>query len=210
MCTGTHDFIPAAETAKLVAYWDVPGGKALNVTYWQVAGGWNEASLGALITFYSNNWDTQMSPLQANTIDCNRIVATDVSAEDSFEVDTAPPDDLIGGRASAIMPGNVTVVTKFGTGLAGRSFRGRSYHIGLTEDMCLGDALTAGNADALRDAWQDLVGAIHDSALAASLVVVSYCHAGAWRDEAVVTPVSSFTTENILDSQRRRLAGRGM
>jgi len=102
------------------------------------------------------------------------------------------------------------VATKFGSGLSGRSHRGRSFHIGLTDDQCVGDSLVAGMADTIRDAWIDLVGAIHDDDIGADLVVVSYCQEKNWLSNAEVSVISEITTENTLDSMRTRLAGRGM
>jgi len=210
MCTGNPGYIVADETAKVQMYFSTPGGVAMNVLNFRTDGGWNAVSLDVLVDEVATSWEAQFSPLQSDQVECYRIVATDLGAPIPAQVDKAPVNDLTGGRASVIMPGNVTVVTKFGTGLAGRSQRGRTYHIGLTDDMCVGDSLVAGMADTIRDAWIDFAGEVHDSPAAADLVVVSYCHNNAWRTAAQVLNVTTFTTEGILDSQRKRLFGRGM
>jgi len=210
MCTGNPGYIVADETAKVQLYFSTPGGVAMNVLNFRTDGGWNAVSLDVLVDEIATSWEAQFSPLQSDQVECYRIVATDLGAPIPAQVDKAPVNDLTGGRASVIMPGNVTVVTKFGTGLAGRSQRGRTYHIGLTDDQCVGDSLVAGMADTIRDAWIDFAGEVHDSPAAADLVVVSYCHNNAWRAAAQVLNVTAFTTEDVLDSQRKRLSGRGM
>jgi len=210
MCTGNPGYIVADETAKVQLYFSTPGGVAMNVLNFRADGGWNAVSLDVLVDEVATSWEAQFSPLQSDQVECYRIVATDLGNPIPYQVDKAPTNDLTGGRASVIMPGNVTVVTKFGTGLAGRSQRGRTYHIGLTDDQCSGDSLVAGMADTIRDAWIDFAGEVHDSPAAADLVVVSYCHNNAWRPAAQVLDVIAFTTEGILDSQRKRLFGRGM
>jgi len=210
MCTGNPGYIVADETAKVQLYFSTPGGVAMNVLNFRTDGGWNAVSLDVLVDEIATSWEAQFSPLQSDQVECYRIVATDLGAPIPAQVDKAPVNDLTGGRASVIMPGNVTVVTKFGTGLAGRSQRGRTYHIGLTDDQCVGDSLVAGMADTIRDAWIDFAGEVHDSPAAADLVVVSYCHNKAWRTAAQVLNVTTFTTEDVLDSQRKRLFGRGM
>jgi len=210
MCFGPHDFIPAEEVAKVQLYFTTPGGFAMNVLNFKADGGWNAASLNTLIDDLATAWEANFSPLQSDQVECTRIVATEIAVPFGAQVDKPPDNDLTGGRGSPAMPGNVTVVTKFGTGLSGRSNRGRSYHIGLTDDQCVGDLLVAGAADLIRDAWIDTIGAVHDGSTAADLVVVSYCFDGAWREEAQVTTVTAFTTEGVLDSQRKRLFGRGM
>jgi len=210
MCFGNPGFIPADETAKVQLYFATPGGVAMNVLNFRADGGWNATALDVLVDAIATSWEAQFSPLQSDQVECYRIVATDLAVAIPSQVDKAPENDLTGGRVSPAMPGNVTVVTKFGTGLAGRSQRGRSYHIGLTDDQCVGDRLVAGMADTIRDAWVDFAGEVHDSAAAADLVVVSYCHNNAWRTNAQVLAVTAFTTEDVLDSQRKRLFGRGM
>jgi len=209
-CDAPKPFIPAANTARVRAIFDTPGGKAMNVTHWRKATPFDKDDLAALCTEYENAWEAQFSPLQSNVVEMTRIIATDISAEDSYEVDRAPLIDLTGGRTDTIMHDNVTIATKFGTGLSGRSHRGRSYHIGLTNDQCTGDQAAAGTSDAIRDAWIDFAGTINDSDLAAELVVVSYCQDKEWLSDAEVNAVTEFTTENTLDSMRTRLAGRGM
>jgi len=210
MCTGAHDFIPADNTVKVAMYFDTDGGKAMHVLHFVKPDTWSESDCRNFHGYVSEAWNTNCSPGQANTVVCSRIVVTDLGSEDSFEYDAAPTTDLTGGLASPVMPGNVTVATKFGTGHAGRSYRGRAYWIGLTEGQCVGDQLGAGAGAFINGAWTDFAGALHDSDLEASLAIVSYCNEGAWRLAAQVTPVTAFTTENTLDSMRTRLAGRGM
>jgi hypothetical protein len=210
MCTGTHGFIPAENTAKLAMYFDTSGGKSMNITHWRREHEWDPALLALLIADVATYWEANFSPLQASSIECTRMVATDLSHEAGYEVDMAPPTDLSGGNVSPAMPGNVTITTKFGTGLAGRSQRGRSYFVGLCENQCAGDFAQAGLTDQITDAWTDLVGGVHDGDTEAKLAIVSYCSEGVWRTNAQVTDVNSFTTEGTLDSMRSRLAGRGI
>jgi len=210
LCTTPKPFIPALNCARVRAIFDTPGGKAMNVLNFQKATPFDKDDLAALLTIFETSWEAQMSPLQSDQVEMTQVIATDINTEDSFEVFRAPLVDLTGGRASTIMPGNVTVATKFGTGLSGRSHRGRSFHIGLTDDQCVGDLLVAGMADTIRDAWIDLVGAIHDDDIGADLVIVSYCQDKNWLSSAEVNVVSTITTEGTLDSMRNRLSGRGM
>ncbi len=210
MCEGPHDFIPAANTAELRAIFDTPGGKAMNVTNWRKATPFDKDDLAALIDAYVTAWDAQFSPLQSTAVEMTRVIATDINSENSFQVDRAPAISVQGGLAEAPAPNNVTVATKFTTGHAGRSYRGRSYFIGMTDGQHTADQLEAGLADSITSAWTDLVGAIHDSDLGADLVIVSYCSDGAWRTDALVNPVTDISTENTIDSMRTRLSGRGI
>jgi len=210
LCTTPKPFIPALNCARVRAIFDTPGGKAMNVLNFQKATPFDKDDLAALLNIFETSWEAQLSPLQSNLVEMTQVIATDINSEDSYEVDRAPLVDLTGGRTSPIMPDNVTVATKFGTGFSGRSHRGRTFHIGLTDDQCAGDTLVVGMADTIRDAWIDLIGAIHDDDIAADLVIVSYCQDHNWLADAEVTTVSNISTDNTLDSMRSRLAGRGM
>jgi len=182
----------------------------MNVLHFQKSASWSENDLSTLLDEISQAWEAQFSPLQSNLVEMTRIILTNIEEPDSFQVDRAPTTDLTGGRTSIAMPQNVTVATKFTTGLSGRSHRGRSFHIGLTDDQCVNDFLVAGMADTIRDAWIDFAGAIFDSPLIAALVVVSFCQDKEWLDEAEVTPITGFLTDGTLDSMRNRLSGRGI
>jgi len=210
MCTGAHAFIPAENCAELRAIFDTPGGKAINVTNWQKATPFDKDDLAALIALYETAWEAEFSPIQSNAVQLTRFIATDINSENSFQVDKAPAGDLTGGETSPILPGNVTVATKFTTGHTGRSYRGRSYFIGLVEVNVTGDELAPGVSDEITDAWTSLVGAIHDDDLGASLAIVSYCEDGDWRTNALVNVVTDIATENTIDSMRSRLSGRGI
>jgi len=205
-----RDFIAAPDTAQLRLEFDTPGGKAQNVLTFRKSTPWDSGNLADLITDAASAWESQFSPLQSDQVALSRFIATDLSAPDSWQVEVSPTTPIEGGRASPCMPMNVTVVTKFSTGLTGRSHRGRSYHVGLTDDQCVGDELVAGMADSIRDAWIDFIGEIHDGSTGADHVVVSYCFNKEWRDVAAVTDISNYSTENTLDSQRNRLKGRGI
>jgi len=209
-CVAPKPFVSAPRTCRAQLIFDTPGGKAMNVLHFQKSATWSEADLTTLEGDISFFWDANMSPLQSDQVEMTRVILTDIENDPGFQFDGHPSISVVGGRASTIMPGNVTVATKFGTGLAGRSYRGRSYHIGLTDDQCVGDSLVAGMADTIRDAWIDFIGGIASGATGGELVIVSYCQDKEWIDPLVITGVTTITTDDTLDSMRTRLAGRGM
>lgn len=209
MCTGTHPFIPALGAAKVVMYWDTPGGKALNIFHVGKATAWTEAELTTLLDEISTSWDAHMSALQSTSVDCNRMVLTDLSIAEGAQVDAPPTDDLVGENGTAIAPMNVTVATKFTTGFAGRSRRGRSFFVGLANDSHVGDQMASGFAQAISSAWSSLRDALAAMTPSCKLVVVSYCSGGAWREEALISDVTEVNTDNTVDSMRSRLYGRG-
>lgn len=147
-------------------------------------------------------WDNELRPLQENAWRLDRIRGVDLSAPNSYEVDFGV--GVSGGHNEAQMPANVTIALSLRTGLSGRSFRGRLYHVGLARDQVAGDVLATGVANDLIVAYSGLLTAF--TGLDAELVVVSYVSEGAPRAEGLATPVTSITIVNqTLDHQDRRL-----
>jgi len=117
--------------------------------------------------------------------------------------------DTFGGSANAALPGNVTLSIKFDGGFVGRSKRGRMYWLQLKESDVVGDlvqtvslAAIVGGVEAF---FEDIQAAVPDW----QHVVVSYCQDNNWLSEGQTTVIDNYSSDGIVDSQRRRLTGRG-
>lgn len=207
MCTGPHTFIPAPDTARVNMKYTSNGQKVQNVLYFQKAGGWDSAGLTDLVAAVSARWDQIIKPVQNNGISLDTIEAVDAETEGGIGATTTV--GVAGGNSGgALAPNNVTLVTKFSSNLTGRSHRGRVYFIGLGKDMISGNQAASGVSDGINTMWSDFFLAV-ETDTDSEHVIVSYCHLKAWRTTAEVTQVTNYSTENNLDSQRRRLTGRG-
>jgi hypothetical protein len=106
------------------------------------------------------------------------------------------------------LPNNVTWAIKFNTANRGRSGRGRNYIIGLTKPKVAANLLNPITAGQFVDGYLDLL-----TDLAASdweWVVYSRFEDKVERTTGLAQPVVSVSfADLILDSQRRRLPGRG-
>lgn len=125
---------------------------------------------------------------------------------------TSPTFALAISDAGALLgdslPSSSCICMSFRTAERGRSARGRNYVSGLTESEVTGNTLSLTRADALVDAY----GAIPTYLLSGNWewVVVSRYTDGAPRVSGVTIPVTTVTyADRFLDSQRRRLTGRG-
>jgi len=128
------------------------------------------------------------------------------SAAPEFTVLTNAGDP--GGQVSPAMPGNVTFTIKFLTGLTGRSFRGRNYVTGIVENMCIGNAIDVAVADAWKEGYEEIFPLATSGGYV--WVVLSRVQGGVVLTNAVGAPVTNVGYSDLfLDSQRRRLAGRG-
>lgn len=210
MCTGTHDFIPANDTIKLELIVQASGQTMENVVYVRNDAGVSESDVRNLATEAIDAWATNIAPIIADAVTLVLVRATDLSSEGSFGFELAPSTVQTGGLNVPILPGNVTVATKFASGLTGRSHRGRAYWIGLTEGQVQANLLAPGFGTNISAAWADFFSDLFTAVGFGEHVVVSYCGGGSWRTSALITPVTNYSTNEDIDSQRRRLNHRGL
>lgn len=108
------------------------------------------------------------------------------------------------------LPNHVTLAVARRSALAGRSFAGRVYWQGLSQDdLSSQNVISSARALAIIAA---IVG-LDDVAIALDLVpvIVSYFHDHATRAEGVTTPITNWLyTDLTIDSRRRRLPDRGV
>lgn len=109
------------------------------------------------------------------------------------------------GAATPLPPGSAVVVT-WTTGIVGRSFRGRSYLMGLPEGLVDEEGRIAGATHtALGTGATAFIGALDPGALSgAQLCVTSKFHNGAPRATGVSTPITNRQVRIHIHSQRRR------
>lgn len=177
---------------------------------------------GVVKTWLTDHW----SPIAHNLVEASEVEViwnTAVGAgplNGKVYADSDYP--IVGSGEGAGLPNSATIAIEWRTALLGRSFHGRSFHIGLLESALNTDnpnrlkptALTGIPAayDALRSAltayeFSDLgvPTAINDRF---PLVVMSYVTAGVARTPALPTVITSATlSDPFVDSMRRRLPG---
>jgi hypothetical protein len=102
---------------------------------------------------------------------------------------------LAGTVAAEPLPFMVSLVATLRTALRGRSFRGRSYWTGWTENTSLNGVPQAASVTAMNAQWTGFVASLVGSGV--SLVVASYLLASA-------EDVTTVTVDGRWDTQRRR------
>jgi len=202
-------FQPVPNTAQVEMVYDLFGSKVENVYHVRGSGGWTIAELQSLANVF-NTWDNDVLKLMRGASAClDRIVARDLTAEIAPGVEVNAHIDPCGSGGGETQPGNVTVAVKWTTGLVGRSARGRTYHIGLTETMTVGNALVPTIAANLITAYTSLITRIQGADPNWQLVVVSRYSNNVRRAQGEVFDIIACDVDLNLDSQRRRLTGRG-
>lgn len=167
--------------------------------------------LGSLRSWFTSD----LADFMVEDVSLSELVATDQTSNTGPQVgvDTT---DLTGNVEETGNPGNVTYTVSFRTAFRGRSFRGRNYICGVPISVVENiNHVLATYRSGLVAAYTNLIttvdlGVYVWSAVSRFSGVDPDTHVPIPREAGISTPITSATTvDDILDSQRRRLPGRG-
>lgn len=196
--------VPGVAKCELIYSWD--GQIVENV--WYVGGADdNIATLGEICNEMMTAWIDTTMPLVSEYVTLLRAETKYLGVVNGNEVIIPAPANSNGEETSPALPNNVTVAVKLHTGLGGRGRRGRKYHIGLCENQVEFSHLVPAFLAQLEASYASWIGAM--LATEHVIVVVSYYVNHLIRPNPLVTPVTTATIDPVIDSQRRRLPGRG-
>lgn len=162
------------------------------------------------VALHDDFWVDGLRPLVTADFSQNGITATALDEPDSAFFGLDPAALTQNGTAGGMsIPSGSCLVTTFKTAERSRNGRGRIYTSGIPAGE-LADPIEV-TSDYLGDFVTVMTSLITiATALSAVLVVVSrYLH-NAQRAEGVAIPVTSVVADRYIDSQRRRLFGRGI
>jgi len=209
MCTGPHPYIPVPNTAKVELVEAVLGETVENVIHFVNVAGWDSASLLQLAIDVKNAWNDNIKPVQSTSAALVKIRCTDLSSETGPSIEYTAGLPITGNIGNAVTNGAQTVATKFTTAQRGRSYRGRVYNIGIPDNAVTNNRIADDYALQLTLAWEQFRADILAEPLASIMAVVSTCQNNAWLTEGIATAIIGTSTDAYVDSQRRRLHGRG-
>lgn len=201
-------FVPMDHTvqAELVYMWN--GQVCQNVLQFRSSTGLTTPIMEQLGTYLVTWYDAQMKSLHNITCQLTSIRLTDMTTEFSPGLDFTTGLPIVGTLAGESLPNNVSISMSKRTLFRGRSYRGRIYQVGMGETMTNGNSVLAGTLTSLITKWKLLM-AFPTAGTAWEMVVASKYEGGNERTEALLTPVINISSDGIIDSQRRRLPGRG-
>lgn len=182
-----------------------------NIIWLEYGGGGTPAPIvfPALASLLFNWWEDNLKPLQSITCTLREIYLRQAVDDPAIEYTLSGDATSVGTATGDALPGNVSLVVSFRTGLSGRSFRGRNYSLGMVEPQQAGGQVTTAYFNALKAAYEDL---LVDLAASSDFVWVVYSQVadGAVRATGLPTSVQSVViVDNNTDSQRRRNRGVG-
>lgn len=202
------EFVPTPGAVRVDAIQTNSGSNMENTLWYYFASGEvTVADMLALGSAINGIFDTSFVPLHPGSWSFRGCVITDQSSIDAPSV-LVPDLGAVGTNAGDVMPNNVAWCVSFKTAGRGRSSQGRNYLPAIPRDSVFEDLLDVTYAEAVITAYNRLLEP--DLGLGAHLVVVSHVTGGLPRAAGLVEPVVAITwADLIIDSQRRRLNGRG-
>jgi hypothetical protein len=155
---------------------------------------------------FVNWWVSEIKPLVTGQLQLYEVVVKELRPDGIAILYT---EDLpaSGSKTEEALPNNVALAVHWGTGLVGRSRHGRTFHMGMTIDQVTNNHCDI--ASDIQTAYDGLRTTLDNITLNVEFSVVSFVSGGFWRQQPLVTPISGVAVESTLDSQRRRLPGRG-
>jgi len=202
--------VPVPDVAEVEIRQMIFGQLIENTLYFALTGGWDEAALMDLATSVGVWFIEEVLPLLSNELTFREAVARDLSAgATAQQIYSIPP--VAGGNANLAAPSNVAAAISLRTATAGRSFRGRNYVAGLPLDAVVENEIESSVGDALVAAYNAMMTTYVTPAVpGARWSVVSRFTGGAARAFGLATEITVATlTDYFIDSQRKRLTGRG-
>lgn len=203
-------FQPAPNVAKVTLTFKQGEQVAQNIMHVHTGNSWTTEHLENLCALFYAWWSTTLRPYVSTGVTLESIVARDLTEEFDDEVTHAGTFPLAGTLASPVLPFNSTPVISWRSGLTGRSTRGRTYHVGISEAQVAGGTLDSVAQAALQGAYEDLMEQISADSEPWQLGVLSRVQNGTPLTEAILYAFLSVIVDDAMDSQRRRLPGRGI
>jgi hypothetical protein len=201
-------FVPVAETAQITVTHLCEAQRLVNVFHARRAGGWTTVQMGALLGEVMTWVGTDLYDLLPQGIALVSVHGRDLSTSGGLVVEQQPTTAVVGAIITQNLPLNVAFCVQARTGFAGRHARGRSYVPAVPATVQAQSTVTQAWADGIAASYNRLRTTL--APMGFPLQVVSKSSGGVDRAFGLTTLITSFGYSNlVLDSQRRRLPGRG-
>lgn len=200
-------FVPIPNTARCELRYTQDSQLVANIFHVEAAGALTVSDLNTIGSVFVNWW-SGISSMVAASVSFREIDLRDLTTSSGIGILYNVGLPLSGSGVSPQLPNNNTISIKWGTGLTGRSFRGRSYHIGLMEANVTGNTVDGTFLSDLLLGYNDLITQMTTAGY--TLVVASRYSNNSPRVTGVTTPIlTASVADATVDSQRKRLPGRG-
>jgi len=202
-------FVPAPSGVKVEMRYTYQGQQVENQLYFKSFTLFTPTEMLALGDALSVIWAAEVAPQSPSSLILREVVVTDLQTDTSPSVTATTGLPVAGLASDNASPSNVTLCVSFRTFGRGRSSRGRNYLLGIREDEVANNIVST----SFSNRWTDFFNALlSDPTITDNWEwsVISFIEDGADRTEGLIQQVLTFTfVDQTVDSQRRRLPGRG-
>lgn len=207
-------FVPCLNTAQVEIRALYFGEKVENTLWFQKGSAITAADLNALTEAVHDGWVGSALPLLPSGYQLTEVVATDFTTATSGVATFPATGSEVGAESSPGLPGNVSITISFRTANRGRSFRGRNYWVGLTEATVAANEVTSARIGEIISCYVAVVAVAEgegwNHVIASRYSGVDSDGKPIPRANGVMTVVTTYiVVDTHVDSQRRRLSGRG-
>jgi hypothetical protein len=202
--------VPSVVQLSLIATLD--GEEYNSIWYAQIPFPPDITDLPTMALNFATEWSQNIAPQQSLNFVLSGARARYIGDASYPEASYALPTVVLGSKSGAGLPNNVAFCVSKQAGPLPAVKRGKVFHGGLTQtQLDTANVLTLVAATAIVDAYDSLVtdfNAYFD--VGATMVVLSNYVNGGPASAVVVAPITGiFARDRNVDSQRRRLRGRG-
>lgn len=201
-------YVPVPNVAQLEFTYVWQAQRCQNVLHYFNEVNWTPELLLGLANAAVVEWNTNVKPRCVGALALVEVKATDLESQTGPVAFANTGLPITGTLSGVSVPNNVTVAITKRTASRGRSFRGRIFHPGLAQTDITSNTIVGGALTAILAAWTPLM-TISDGVNPCEMVVVSRFQNGAPLGTGESTVVTGLTSDGVVDSQRRRLPGRG-
>lgn len=185
------------------------GQQVENTLYFTGNVDWGQSQLEDLGEWLEDWYKDELIAKVSDSLTLVSIICRDLGEADSLVIERSITSGNVGTLTSTGLPGNVTLAIKFNSGFAGRSKRGRNFLLGLVENRVTGNEVISPYLGEFVAAYEALNTHVVNANLAEHVI---FSRKNCDPDTSAVGnvyPVTSYGSDGVIDSQRRRLTGRG-
>lgn len=179
-----------------------------NTLYFVGASDWTQVLLEELAEAIIDWWQTECRPQLSNSLTLVSVEARDLGAINSYVIEEQCTGDCVGDVTDPGLPGSIAMVIKFSTGFAGRNKRGRNYVMGWGETRVTGNEFVDPATPDMVASYEALAG-YAGTANSATHVVFSRVDCDDIIAAGDTYPVTGYSSDGLVHTQRRRLLGVG-
>ncbi len=211
-------FVPVENVAEVRMLQQLHGQTVINIHHLKKASALGTQDLANIVQSIRDFYSGSLYDYLSQNLALVGIQIRDLTTQNGIFYEESE-SGLNGSVIGDAMPGNVALAVKSVTGLTGRSFRGRTYIAGFTDAQVNGNEVYEGTRTSIVNVFNAWKTSITGDGYAPVVVskysgytvdLVKVRKIPTPRAAGIATPIAIYTANSQLDSQRRRLQGRGI